>query len=98
MPVVNVKSESVFSRHKRFLGKDRTSARVSVIDAQCVLADDPRLRGSLSGLSLSDFEHLNEHLINTGDAKKQAAHIKQLKEQGAKRRRELRKQRLPEDE
>jgi hypothetical protein len=27
MPVVNVKAESIFSRHKRMLGKDRTTKR-----------------------------------------------------------------------
>ena len=77
--VVNVKSETIFSRHKRALGKDRTSTRTKVINSECVLQDDPRIQGKLQDINLGLFEKVMAQLIHTGDAAAQEKHLLALR-------------------
>ena len=89
LQLVNAKAESVFSRHKRILGKDRTSQRVAVVNAKCVVAEDPRLQVSLHEIDLTQFSHLERHLVHTGDSGKQEAHVNVVKALLSKKRSEL---------
>ena len=81
MPIllVNTKSESTFSRHKRLLRNDRTNARTAVIDSQCVLQDDHRLKGSFSNIDLAQFARVEKHLVHVGDSSKQEKHIQDFR-------------------
>jgi hypothetical protein len=78
--VVNVKSETIFSRHKRAMGKDRTSTRTKVINSECVLQDDPRLDGKLQDINLGLFEKVMAQLVHTGDSKLQEKHLLELQQ------------------
>lgn len=89
MPVLlaNVKSESTFSRHKRLLGKDRTTTRTAVIDAQCVLQDDPRLKRYFGDVDLRQIADMERWLVATGDTTKQDAKIAEYRKHLADQRR-----------
>ena len=86
--LVNAKAESVFSRHKRILGKDRTSQRVAVVNAKCVVAEDPRLQFPLHEIDLTQFSHLEDHLVHTGDSMKQEVHVNNVRTILSKKRSE----------
>jgi hypothetical protein len=86
LPLVNAKAESVFSRHKRILGKDRTGLRTKVVNAQCLLQEDHRFKVPLHEINIAEFEHLEEHLVRVGDSGKQDAHVATVHELFAKRR------------
>jgi hypothetical protein len=58
-----------------------------MISNECVVQDDPRIRGiPLHEIHLAQFEHLEEHMVRTGDAGKQAVHVSAVREIFSKRR------------